>query len=106
VKTRREKRLAEEALESLSGVRDIHNRLRVEGGILSSLFGGGSNSSNQEKESGGQGSQSINSQPASTQAATSGTANLGTQSDASTGSSMLGNQTGEQSPTSRSRSRK
>lgn len=94
VKTRREKRLAEEILDNLSGVRDVHNRLRVEGGFLSNLFGGGSGSSDQEKEGG--------SQPASTQAATSGTANLGAQSDASTGSSMLGNQTGE----SKSRGRK
>ena len=81
VKTRREKRLAEEALESLSGVRDIHNRLRVEGGILSSLFGGGSGSSDQEKEGGAP--------PARTEAVSS------------TGSATLGDPTGD--PRSRNR---
>ena len=81
VKNRHEKRMAEEALEDLSGVRDVHNRLRVEGGFLSSLFGGGSDSGSQNTQS---------SMRSGSESSTLTSATQGSQSAGGTGTSGLG----------------
>jgi len=40
VEDRRQKRMAEEAVESCQGVKDVHNHLKAKQGFMSSLFGG------------------------------------------------------------------
>jgi hypothetical protein len=39
VDDRRQKRMAEEAIENMNGVKDVHNRLKSKGGFIASLFG-------------------------------------------------------------------
>jgi len=39
VEDRRQKRMAEEAIENLNGVKDVHNRLKARQGFMANLFG-------------------------------------------------------------------
>jgi BON domain len=50
VEDRHQKRLAEDIVERSSGVTDVHNRLKVDRGFFSRLFGGGSSEEDRERE--------------------------------------------------------
>ena len=52
VEDRHQKRLAEDIVERSSGVTDVHNRLKVDRGFFSRLFGGGSSEEERERDRG------------------------------------------------------
>jgi len=57
VEDRRQKRMAEEAIENLNGVKDVHNRLKARQGFMANLFGSSDDDSRKnENRSGRSGS--------------------------------------------------
>jgi hypothetical protein len=57
VEDRRQKRMAEEAIENLTGVKDVHNRLKARQGFMANLFGSSDDDSRKnETRSGASGS--------------------------------------------------
>lgn len=111
VNSRREKRLAEDVVEDLPGVREVHNRLRVEnkeggGGLLGWLTGGSSQGESDRDRPGQQGQQAGSTGTSGTSGslstsgstgasgATSGASAAGTGSTGSTGTTGTSGTTG------------
>jgi hypothetical protein len=66
VEDRRQKRMAEEAIENLTGVKDVHNRLKARQGFMANLFGSSDDESRKNETRSGTSGSSTSSRSGST----------------------------------------